>query len=74
MDFREAKKLIAYAKKNGIKSLKCGDVEVTFGDTSVRMAVQEVDVPKAIHSMVMPPTLDQVNDYIYGNPDEIENA
>lgn len=75
MELRDAKKLIAYAKKNGIKSLKVGDVEVTFSDdvvTKYASAKVSTELETPISTQVKDVTLDDINDYIYG--EEVTNA
>lgn len=65
MDLKEIKKITAYAKKAGIKSLKFGDVEIVFGDhlpSKPRLVPEEVSSKPQVQQ---PPTLDEINAYIY---------
>jgi hypothetical protein len=74
MDFKEAKRLIAYAKKNGIKTLKAGDFEVTFDDHVIfpKALQASKDEPGIATRPPDPPvpSLDEINAYIYNQPDE----
>lgn len=71
---KEAKALIAYAQKRGLKSLKFGDLEVVFNDSVI---YQKARKPKLvpIESSGRPapppePTLDEINRYIYSDLSE----
>lgn len=66
MDLKEIKRITAFARKAGIKSLKFGDVAIEFGDhvpaTRKRLKLVEegsVPAPQA------EPTLDQIYSHIY---------
>lgn len=71
MDLKELKKITAYARKAGIKSLKFADVSIEFNEATTpqrakRLIVVEEDTVKKPTD----PTLEQINDYIYGQTDE----
>lgn len=75
MDFREIKKLTAYARRSGVKHLKLDGFEIEFQDGAPapeplrkpKLApVQESSIPAPPPD----PTLDQINQYIYGNNEE----
>jgi hypothetical protein len=67
MDLKQMKKIVSYAKKNGIKSLKVDGFEIEFDD--------KVPFPKSskpVEPMIPTPTeitLDDINDYIYADTD-----
>lgn len=74
MDLKQAKQLIAYAQRRGIKSLKIGDLEVHFGEAVIfpKRRVRTNPNQPAVASIPAPPpepTLDQINEYIYGDTD-----
>lgn len=72
MDLKEAKKLINYARSAGIKTFKLGDLEVDFRqEITIEPRKRLKSVPKADEVKLpppdAPPTLDQINQYIYGD-------
>lgn len=76
MDFKEAKRVINFARRNGIKTMKLGDLEVTFHDAIVfpqrartSKAQEPVAADKSIPAPAPAPTLQQINDFIYKEPD-----
>jgi hypothetical protein len=80
-DLKDAKRLIAYARKVGAKSLRWGDLEIEFHAPGVIPPRQRGSVdasakgsePTPLTAPEAPPTLDQINEYIYGkshNSDE----
>lgn len=71
MDLKQIKRVTAFARKSGIKSLKSGDFEVVFHDAAILPTptrnkaaltqVADTDKPAPLPE----PTLDQINAYIY---------
>lgn len=74
MDLREIKKLTAFARRAGIKSLKINGFEIELHDSALSPQIQKRSaqvIPDPIYpSPLSAPTLDQVNAYIYGPPEE----
>lgn len=73
MDFKEIKKITAFARKAGLKSLKFNGFEIEFSDQAVpptkkRLKIVEDEVGPSIPQE---PNLEQINDYIYGNTQEV---
>lgn len=71
MDFKEAKKIIAYARKNGIRSLKIGDFSVELESEPVAFeraapAPAGAQDPNTRPAPPAEPTLAEINEYIYG--------
>ncbi len=73
MDLKDIKKITAFARRAGLKSLKFNGCEIEFNDsvappTRKRLKlVEENSAPKPPHE----PTLSEINDYIYGNSEEV---
>lgn len=80
MEFGEIKKIVRFARSAGVKSLKLGDLSVEFKDEIIikqprqskaqpqaeqrpAFAAKEKQIPEV-------PTLDEINNFIYGNTDE----
>jgi hypothetical protein len=82
MDLKEIKKLSAYMRRAGIKKVRYADVEVELSDMiltamSPRERSKPTLVPDADHKLPKPipePTLEQINEYIYGHPAIDETA
>lgn len=78
MDLKAAKRLIAYARRVGVKSLKVGEFEVTFHDAVIfptHQRAAKTVAPVAADKQTIPapapdPTLEDINAYIYGNTEE----
>lgn len=77
MDFKEFKKIIAFAKKQGLKSLSLDGLHVEFQEGY--LAPQAMRKPKAkAHDVKEPlvkapdaaPTLDDINRFIYEDGEE----
>lgn len=72
MDLKEIKKITAFARRAGLKSLKFNGVELEFGDQVAKpqakrlKLVEDPGIP-----VIAEPTLQQINDYIYGNDEEV---
>lgn len=78
-ELKDAKRLIAYARRAGVKSFRWGSLEVEFHVPGVIPPRQrgsidasaQVSAGKNINPAPDPaPTLDQINAYIYGKADE----
>lgn len=79
MELKEIKKLISYAKRNGLKSIKIGEFEATFHEAVIfpsrqKKAATHSPLPeqksKDIPAPAPLPTLDEINEYIYGKTEE----
>lgn len=69
MDLKEAKSLIAYARKLGITQISLGDLSVTFNDAVILPGKRKpklVADPPGLTKAPAEPTLEQINEYIYG--------
>lgn len=75
MDLKELRKITAYARKAGLKSLKFNGVELEFQDSlhvprgTKPKLVPAFDGPSGL-PIVPEPSLDQINAYIYENSEE----
>ncbi len=68
MDLKEIKKLTAFARKNGIKSLKVAGCEIEFGGEVVPRRTRRLKiVEEAMPREHQEPTLQQINDFIYNS-------
>jgi len=67
MELDKLKEITEYARKNGIKSLKFGDVSIEFRDILPPLRTR-TNKPgdKPLSAVKDVPTLDDLNDYIYG--------
>ena len=76
MDFKEAKRIVAYAKKQGLKSFAFGDLRFEFEMTNeIKAKVQAAPIAEDKNTHPAPPpepTLREINDYIYGQSDETQ--
>ena len=75
MELKDAKKLISYARKQGIKVIKCGDLEIMFSDQPAPIRGRKPRLVGASEEKSIPapdplPTIDQINEYIYGQTEE----
>ena len=77
MDLKEAKRVVTYAKRNGIKSMRLGDLEVTFEDPrAVEPKAHSVDVALSpVERNSKPaappvPTLQEIEDWIHSDIEE----
>jgi len=81
MDLKEIKKIANFASRAGVKSIKIDGLEISFKDEIIfqrprapglvpdgktKAAKDEPTVPPR----EPPPTLDEINQYIYGQTDE----
>lgn len=69
MTFEEFTRLTEFAKKSGLKCVKMDGVEIEFWEPQAKRrlkAAQEI-----IKSPDQPITLEQINEFIYGNVDEM---
>lgn len=78
MDLKEIKRLVSYAKRNGLKRLKIDGLEIELQDAIVfptrkrgKLSAVPGGKEESIPAPPPEPTLDQVNEYIYGNPGEV---
>lgn len=76
MNLKEIKKIVAFAKKSGVKTLKLDGFEIELNDEAFNkplvkaIAMTEDKVPFPEHRE---PTLEDINEYIYGDHDEVIN-
>lgn len=78
MDLKEAKRLIAYARRKGIQRLKWGDLDISFHEGLVLPFLRELPAASVVapaDKQTKPapeplPTLDDINKFIYENTDE----
>lgn len=58
-DLKQLKALIALCRKNGVLSVKCGDIELTLGETPVKQTKnnRKEDKPSALTDKVESDTL-----------------
>lgn len=73
MDLKEFKRLASFARKSGIKSLKLGDAAIEFHESALNLPKQAKpsEPDKPLVSVPSGPTLDEINEYIYGKTDEV---
>lgn len=69
MDLKEIKKITAYAKKAGIRSLKVNGFELEFHDATILDRPTKKAIPASDLSPLPksppPPSLEEINAYIY---------
>jgi hypothetical protein len=75
MDFKEFKKIILFAKKQGLKSLSMDGLHVEFGEDIQRAPIlQAPKVSSAKEPLLRAPdpapTLDDINKFIYAEGEE----
>lgn len=83
MELKEIKKLVHFARKAGVKSMSFNGLAVEFKDEIIiqhprkpRLATKDgkataASPEKAIPAPAPLPTLDEINQYIYGQSEEV---
>lgn len=77
MELKEIKKIARLARAAGIKGIKIDGLELEFheprslGPKRVRLQKGIVDSGSGISKEEPAPTLEQINDYIYGQAEEL---
>lgn len=74
MDLKEVKKIVAFAKKAGISSMTMDSLSFVFSSDPLPVLQKGQKVPevpeKKLPEPKPGPTLDDINQYIYGQDDE----
>jgi hypothetical protein len=78
MDLKEIKRIASFAKRNGIKRISVNGLDLEFNELVVfpKRARQNISAVPNERDPNRPaplpePTLEEINQYIYGNVDEV---